>query len=139
MHGGGFYHSQKYLNAPPHLPEHLHWFKWEAYTTWISGFLLLCVLYYWGAPVYLIDRSKVDFTQAQAILTGLAFIFGGLAVYEGLCRSPIGQRPRLFGLVWFAVLTAAAWAPDPPVQRPAAPSSTWARSSARPWSPTSSW
>ena len=110
VHGGGFYHSQKYLNAPPDLPEHLHWFKWEAYTTWLSGFALLVVLYYWGAPIYLIDRGKVDFSQAQAIAVGLAFIFGGLAAYEGLCRSPIGQRPRLFGLVWFSVLTAAAYA-----------------------------
>ncbi|MDB5455217.1 MAG: hypothetical protein JWP92_802 [Caulobacter sp.] len=110
VHGGGFYHSQKYLVAPPHLPSHLHWFKWEAYTTWLSGFLLLCVLYYWGAPVYLIDRAKMAFTHGQAVLVGLAFIFGGLAVYEGLCRSPLGQRPRAFGVVWFLTLTAAAYA-----------------------------
>jgi len=110
VHGGGFYHSQKYMVAPAHLPGHLHWFKWEAYTTWISGFLLLCVLYYWGAPVYLIDAGKVAFSQPAAIATGLAFIFGGLAVYEGLCRSPLGQRPRLFGTVWFLVLTGAAFA-----------------------------
>jgi uncharacterized membrane protein len=110
VHGGGFYHSQKYLNAPPHLPEHLHWFKWEAYTTWLSGFALLIVLYYWGAPVYLIDKARIDLTQPQAIGIGLAFIFGGLAVYEGLCRSPIGQRPRLFGLLWFSALTAVAYA-----------------------------
>jgi uncharacterized membrane protein len=110
VHGGGFYHSQKYMTAPAHMPDHLHWFKWEAYTTWLSGFALLCVIYYWGAPVYLIDPDKHAFTQAQAIGTGLAFIFGGLLVYEALCRSPLGQRPRLFGLAWFAVLTAAAWA-----------------------------
>jgi uncharacterized membrane protein len=110
VHGGGFYHSQKYMVAPAHLPAHLHWFKWEAYTTWISGFLLLCVLYYWGAPVYLIDPAKAAFSQPQAIAVGLAFIFGGLAVYEALCRSPLGQRPRLFGAVWFLALTAAAWA-----------------------------
>jgi uncharacterized membrane protein len=110
VHGGGFYHSQKYLNAPPNLPDHLHWFKWEAYTTWLSGFALMCVIYYWGAPVYLIDRAKVDLTQIQAIAVGLGFIFGGLLVYEGLCRSPLGQRPRLFGLAWFAALTAAAYA-----------------------------
>ena len=107
---GGFYHSQKYLTAPPTLPSTLHWFKWEAYTTWISGFLLLCVLYYWGAPVYLIDRSKADLSQVQAILIGLGFIFGGLGLYEGLCRSPLGERPRLFGTVWFLALTAAAYA-----------------------------
>jgi uncharacterized membrane protein len=110
VHGGGFYHSQKYLNAPPHLPDHLHWFKWEAYTTWLSGFALLIVLYYWGAPVYLIDRGKVDFTQAGAILTGLGFILGGLLVYEGLCRSPLGKNGKLFGLVWFCALTAAGYA-----------------------------
>jgi uncharacterized membrane protein len=110
VHGGGFYHSQKYLNAPPNLPDHLHWFKWEAYTTWLSGFALMCVIYYWGAPVYLIDRAKVDLTQIQATAVGLGFIFGGLLVYEGLCRSPLGQRPRLFGLAWFAALTAAAYA-----------------------------
>ena len=74
VHGGGFYHSQKYLNAPAHMPEHLHWFKWEAYTTWLSGFALLIVLYYVGAPVYLIDPAKHAFSQPQAIGVGLAFI-----------------------------------------------------------------
>jgi uncharacterized membrane protein len=110
VHGGGFYHSQKYMTAPAHMPDHLHWFKWEAYTTWLSGFALLIVLYYVGAPVYLIDTAKHAFSQAGAIATGLAFIFGGLLVYEGLCRSPLGARPRLFGLVWFLALTAAAYA-----------------------------
>ncbi|WP_165189449.1 urate hydroxylase PuuD [Caulobacter soli] len=110
VHGGGFYHSQKYMTAPAHMPDHLHWFKWEAYTTWLSGFALLIVLYYVGAPVYLIDASKHAFSQAGAIATGLAFIFGGLAVYEALCRSPLGHRPRLFGVVWFLALTGAAYA-----------------------------
>lgn len=110
VHGGGFYHSQKYMVAPAHMPGHLHWFKWEAYTTWLSGFALLIVLYYWGASVYLIDPAKHAFSQAGAIATGLAFIFGGLLVYEGLCRSPLGQRPRLFGLAWFLALTGATWA-----------------------------
>ena len=109
VHGGGFYHSQKYMVAPAHLPDHLHWFKWEAYTTWLSGFALLCVLYYWGAPVYLIDPAKAHLSQAEAIGLGLAFIAGGLGVYEALCRSPLLHRPRLFGAVWFLVLTAAAW------------------------------
>jgi uncharacterized membrane protein len=109
VHGGGFYHSQKYMTAPSHMPEHLHWFKWEAYTTWLSGFALLIVLYYVGAPVYLIDTAKHAFTQPQAIGVGLAFIFGGLAVYELLCRSPLGNRPRLFGIVWFLALTAATY------------------------------
>ncbi|MGR4867083.1 urate hydroxylase PuuD [Caulobacter sp. LARHSG274] len=110
VHGGGFYHSQKYMVAPAHMPDHLHWFKWEAYTTWLSGFALLIVLYYVGAPVYLIDASRHAFSQAGAIATGLAFIFGGLLVYEALCRSPLGQKPRLFGLAWFLALAGAAYA-----------------------------
>jgi len=110
VHGGGFYHSQKYMVAPAHMPDHLHWFKWEAYTTWLSGFALLIVLYYWQAPVYLIDTAKHAFSQPAAIGAGLAFIFGGLAVYEALCRSPLGQRGLWFGLVWFGALTGAAYA-----------------------------
>ena len=108
VHGGGFYQSQKYLVAPPQAPEHLHWFKWEAYTTWISGFLLLCVLYYWGAPVYLIDAAKVDFTPLGAVATGLGFIVGGWAVYEILVKL-LGRRPRLFSLVWYLALVGATW------------------------------
>ncbi len=110
VHGGGFYHSQKYMTAPAHMPEHLHWFKWEAYTTWLSGFALLIVLYYWQAPIYLIDAAKHAFSQPAAIATGLAFLFGGLAVYEALCRSPLGKNGKLFGVVWFAALTGAAYA-----------------------------
>lgn len=109
VHGGGFYQSQKFLVAPPQMPERLHWFKWEAYATWISGFLLLCVLYYWGAPVYLIDAAKVPFTPAGAVATGLAFIVGGWAVYELLCKL-LGARPRVFSLVWYLALVGAAWA-----------------------------
>jgi uncharacterized membrane protein len=109
VHGGGFYHSQKYLVAPPNLPAHLHWFKWEAYATWLSGFALLCLMYYIQAPVYLIDPSKAALSQPEAIALGLAAILVGLAVYEGLCRSPLLVRPRLFGLIWFLVLTVAAW------------------------------
>jgi len=110
VHGGGFYNSRKYLAAPPRMPETLHWFKWEAYTTWLSGFGLLCLIYYWGAPTYLIDPSKAHLGWLQAVAMGLGFIIGALLVYEALCRSPIGKRPRLFGLVWFAVLTGAAYA-----------------------------
>ncbi len=109
VHGGGFYQKQKFLGAPPQMPEHLHWFKWEAYATWMSGFALLCVLYYWGAPVYLIDTAKVPFTQTQAVGVGLGFILGGLGVYELLCRSPLARWPRLFAATWFLVLTGAAF------------------------------
>jgi uncharacterized membrane protein len=109
VHGGGFYQSQKFLTAPPQMPEHLHWFKWEAYATWLSGFALLSVLYYWGAPVYLIDSTRVAFTTPGAIAAGLGFIFGGWAVYEALVKL-LGGRPRLFSLVWYLVLVAAAYA-----------------------------
>lgn len=109
VHGGGFYQSQKFLTAPPQMPERLHWFKWEAYATWLSGFALLCVLYYWDAPVYLIDSAKVPFAHWGAIAAGLAFIVGGWAVYELLCKALI-QRPRLFSGVWYLALVAVTWA-----------------------------
>jgi uncharacterized membrane protein len=110
VHGGGFYHSQKYMVAPAQLPEHLHWFKWEAYTTWISGFLLLTLLYYWGAPTYLIDSAKVPFSHLGAVAAGLGFIFGGLLVYEALCWSPLRRNATAFAVVWFLALTGAAFA-----------------------------
>jgi uncharacterized membrane protein len=110
VHGGGFYHNQKYLVAPARLPEHLHWFKYEAYFTWISGFLLLCVVYYYGASLYLIDQSKLALTPFEAISIGLAFIACGWIVYDGLCRSKIGGDAVAFGLLWFTVLVASAYA-----------------------------
>src|ERR671911_2259733 len=76
VHGGGFYHSQKYLTAPPELPEPLHWFKWEAYTTWLSGFALLVVLYYFDADTRLVDVGAADLDEWQAI----ALSIGGIAV-----------------------------------------------------------
>ncbi|MEJ0026285.1 MAG: urate hydroxylase PuuD [Rhizomicrobium sp.] len=110
VHGGGFYHNQKYLVAPEHLPPHLHWFKYEAYFTWISGFLLLAVIYYIGADIYLIDRAKLALTAPEAIAISLAFMAGGWIVYDGLCRSPLGRNGLLFGAVWFLILTAAGCA-----------------------------
>lgn len=109
VHGGGFYNPKKYAVAPEFMPENLHWFKWEAYVTWISGFLLLCIVYYYGASLYLIDPAKMALTPFQAIFTGIAFIAGGWIFYDELCKSPVGQNNRLFGLVWFAALTGAAY------------------------------
>ena len=109
VHGGGFYHKQKYLVAPEQMPDELHWFKWEAYTTWLSGFALLVLIYYFAADTFLIDRSKIILSQGQAILLGLGMIAGGWIVYDSLCRSSIGQNVPLFGAVWFAVLTLAAF------------------------------
>ncbi|PCI63419.1 MAG: hypothetical protein COB37_04790 [Kordiimonadales bacterium] len=109
VHGGGFYHKQKYAVAPANMPDNLHWFKWEAYFTWMSGFALLALIYYYGADLFLIDKSKMDLSQWQAIGLSLAFIAGGWAIYDGLCRSPLGQKNKLVGLIWFAVLVGAAY------------------------------
>ncbi len=109
VHGGGFYHKQKYAVAPEQMPDNLHWFKWEAYFTWMSGFALLAVIYYYGAELFLIDNSKMVLSQWQAIGISLASIVGGWVVYDGLCRSPIGQNNKLLGIIWFSLLTAAAY------------------------------
>ncbi|HEY4940334.1 MAG TPA: urate hydroxylase PuuD [Rhizomicrobium sp.] len=110
VHGGGFYHNQKYLVAPEQLPPHLHWFKYEAYFTWISGFLLLAVIYYYGANVFLIDKAKLALNPPEAIAISLAFLAGGWFVYDGLCRSPLGRDGPVFGAAWFLILTAAGFA-----------------------------
>ena len=110
VHGGGFYHNQKYLVAPEQLPPHLHWFKYEAYFTWISGFLLLAVIYYLGADIFLIDQSKLALNAPEAIAISLTFLAGGWLVYDGLCRSPLGKDGVVFGSIWFAILVAAAYA-----------------------------
>lgn len=109
VHSGGFYRQIKFMVAPADMPEELHWFKWEAYTTWISGFLLLGLIFYVGADLNLIDKTKADLTTWQAIGLGLGSLVVGWLVYDGLCRSPIGQNPKLFGAVWFAVLVAAGY------------------------------
>jgi uncharacterized membrane protein len=109
VHSGGFYHQKKFMVAPSGMPDELHWFKWEAYTTWISGFLLLGLIFYVGADVNLIDAGRLALTRWQAIGIGLGTLVAGWLVYDGLCRSPLGRNLRAFGVVWFLVLTAAAW------------------------------
>ena len=109
VHSGGFYHQMKFMVAPEGMPDELHWFKWEAYTTWISGVLLLALIFYVGADVNLIDKSKVALASWQAIGIGVASLAAGWLVYDGLCRTAIGANLRVFGVVWFLVLTAAAW------------------------------
>jgi uncharacterized membrane protein len=109
VHGGGFYEVAKYEYGPEVIPEKLHWFKWEAYTTWISGFLLLCLVYYHGAAIYLIDSSVMDLTPTQAISRGLALIFGGLFIYEAACRSPLSRYPKVFGIMFLVMLAVASY------------------------------
>lgn len=109
VHGGGFYHIQKYLVAPEFLPEHLTWFKWESYATWLSGFVLLIIVYYFGADLFLIDRHVLDVPNWAAILISLASIVAGWLIYDALCKSPIGSSTGGLMVVLFAILTAAAW------------------------------
>lgn len=110
VHGGGFYHNRKFLVAPPSLPDELHWFKYEAYTTWASGFFLLGLVYYLGADLWLVDPAKAALTRLQATGIGLAVLAGGWVVYDLLCRSPLGRSNRALGIVWFLALVALAWA-----------------------------
>ena len=98
VHGGGFYEVGKYTYGPETIPEPLHWFKWEAYTTWLSGFALLILVYYFGASAYLIDPSVAALTESEAVMLGLGTIFGGLALYELACRSPLAQSPLAFAI-----------------------------------------
>ena len=109
VHGGGFYEVSKYEYGPEKTPETLHWFKWEAYTTWISGFLLLGLIYYHGAVAYLIDPAVMNLSPNDAIMLGLGLIFGGLAIYEGACRSPLARYPAMFGLFLLVLLTMASY------------------------------
>lgn len=112
VHGGGFYHKQKYQVAPNKMPKDLHWFKWEAYTTWITGFLLLVLVYYVSAQSYLIDPAKLALTQGAAVSIGLGAMAAGWLVYDLLCRSALGRRDGMLGLVWFGLLVLAAWLLD---------------------------
>lgn len=112
VHGGGFYHSQKYMLGPKNdqLDDNLHWSKWEAYTTWISGFFLMAIVYWYGADIYLIDASKVDMTQGTAIAVSLSFMFGGYIIYDILCKSALAKNDLLLGIVIFILVSIAAYA-----------------------------
>jgi uncharacterized membrane protein len=109
VHGGGFYHMMKYLVAPAQMPDSLTWFKWEAYTTWLSGFSLLVLVYYLGADIFLIDKSVLNMTAVQA--AGIAFmsLVVSWLVYEGLCRSPLGRHEVALALVGYVYLVALTY------------------------------
>ena len=109
VHGGGFYNPKKYRVAPGTLPATLHWFKWEAYWTWMSGFFLLCVVYYAGADLYLIDKSVAHLASATAIAIGIGSLVLGWIVYDVLCKSPLGARPRALAAALSVYLIVAAW------------------------------
>lgn len=109
IHGGGFYRAQKYRVAPPELPRTLHWFKWEAYWTWITGFVLLVLVFYANPALYLVDPAVMALSPAAAIAIGLASLVVGLAVYEALCRSPLGKHEIAFSVVLILFLAFTAW------------------------------
>jgi uncharacterized membrane protein len=109
VHGGGFYNPQKYLVSPAELPSDLHWFKWEAYATWLSGFSLLFIVYYFNASAMMIDKSVADLSQFQAIAIGLGSLAFGWIVYDTLCRSPLGQKEGLLGAIMFVFIVGMAY------------------------------
>ena len=109
VHGGGFYRMRKYMVAPAEMPEELHWFKYEAYFTWISGFLLLALVYYLGAEVYLIDRSVMALPAWGATAIGAGSLAAGWLVYDRLCKSPIGENDGRLAALGFVLLIAASW------------------------------
>ena len=109
VHGGGFYHIQKYLVAPATLPEHLTWFKWESYATWLSGFTLLVLIYYLGAQFFLIDPAVMDLTVVQAIAISLGSLGFGWLAYTTLCRVFVNANQTALMVVLFALLVAMSW------------------------------
>ncbi len=109
VHGGGFYHAQKYRIAPSVLPATLHWFKWEAYSTWLSGIFLLGLVYFLGAEIYLIDRSVADLSVVAAISIAIGFVVGGWIIYDLMCRSPLANDDRVFAFALLMMSAALAW------------------------------
>ncbi len=109
VHGGGFYHAQKYRIAPSVLPATLHWFKWEAYSTWLSGIFLLGLVYFLGAEIYLIDRSVADLSVVAAISIAIGFVVGGWIIYDLMCRSPLASDDRVFAFALLMMSAALAW------------------------------
>ncbi len=110
VHGGGFYTAKKFTLAPATLPPVLHWFKWEAYATLITGFLLLALVYYWGAEIALIDPAVAALEKWEAIAIGLAFLVVGWLFYDRLCRSAFGNDDAILGGLLFLFCAIAAWA-----------------------------
>ena len=109
VHGGGFYHIQKYSVAPENMPNHLTWFKWESYATWLSGAAMLMIVYWLGAELYLIDPAKADLSVFQAIIISAGSLLVGWVVYDFLCKSALGNNPTGLMLLLFVVLVVMSW------------------------------
>jgi len=112
VHGGGFYHITKYLVAPERLPEHLTWFKWESYSTWLSGVAMLMVLYWAQSELYLIDPAKLALAPWGAMLISALSLAVGWVIYDRLCKSRLGENPTTLMLLLFVALVAMAWGYD---------------------------
>ena len=108
IHGGGIYHLEKYKLAPPSMPENLHWFKWEAYFTWLSGIALLCLVFYYNPMLYLVAPGS-GLTGPEGVAIGIGALIAGWFVYDFLCDSPLVKKPALLGFILFVLLIAAAY------------------------------
>ncbi len=109
VHGGGFYHTVKYLVAPARMPENLTWHKWQSYATWLSGAALMMMLYWVGGELYLLDPTKANLGLWQGILISGGSLTVGWLAYDSLCKSRLGARPTVLMLLLFAILVAMSW------------------------------
>ncbi len=109
VHGGGFYHIQKYLVAPERLPNHLVWFKWESYSTWLTGFVMLVLVYYLGADLYLVDPQVLDLPIWLAIVISMASLSLGWLAYDRICKSSFGEDNTKLMLLLYGILVVMAW------------------------------
>ncbi|MEO0358342.1 MAG: urate hydroxylase PuuD, partial [Pseudomonadota bacterium] len=109
VHGGGFYHTTKYLVAPARLPEHLTWHKWQSYSTWLSGAALLMIIYWVSGEIYLLDPNKMDLSLWQGILISGGSLTIGWVIYDLACKSKLRENPTLLMLLLFAMLVAMSW------------------------------
>ena len=109
VHGGGFYHIQKYLVAPAAMPDHLVWFKWESYATWLSGFAMLVLVYYLGAEMFLIDPTVMELDVWQAVAISLASLAFGWVAYNTLCKVFVNANQTVLMVALFVVLVGMSW------------------------------
>ncbi len=112
VHGGGFYQMKKFTVAPRELPDHLVWFKWQSYTTWLSGAVLLAIVYWLGADLFLIDPAKAELAQWQAIVISAGSLTIGWLVYDFLCKSGMAEKPTRLMVLLFVLLVAMGWGYD---------------------------
>lgn len=109
VHGGGFYHTVKYLVAPARMPEHLTWHKWQSYSTWLSGAALLMIIYWVGGELYLIDPTKADLALWQGILISAGSLTIGWLAYDAMCKSRLSDHPTALMLLLFIILVVMSW------------------------------